>query len=177
MLNTTLVVVSKQPKSSLKIQNKKPSVKQPRSNSRPKTAFRGRSEMFNSTTPIKFLSNLEESIRGSVSRGAKGPKSKGANGAKDHLANSQVIIISGKQQSNINVKSGSKHATLNNTIYMTNQSVVDSKAKNEKDLGGTQTLLQTTQSDMKINTLKKQIHEIVRASETSQQSSKIKLRL
>jgi hypothetical protein len=121
-----------------------------RSSSRAKSAYRGRSEMFNSTTPIKFVSNLEESIRDSLSRGHKGNKSK-PKGAKDQLANSQVIIISGQNQAksytraNLNVKTSTKHTTLNNTIYMTNQSVVDSVTKNnEKELGRTQTLLQTT---------------------------------
>jgi len=77
MLNTTLIGglasrTSKQP--AIKISAKDKNVvqtsnasntKQPRNNTRAKSACRGKSDIFNSTTPIKFFSNLEESIRDS----------------------------------------------------------------------------------------------------------------
>jgi hypothetical protein len=57
---------------------------------------------------------------------------------KDQMANSQVIVISAHQAKNkkasLNV---SKQSNLNTTIYMTNQSVVDSTVLNDKELGGT----------------------------------------
>ena len=63
---------------------------------------------------------------------------------------------------------------------MTNQG--DSVIQNDKDFGATQTLLQATQSEAKMTSLKKTINEIMKNSEKqplerSQQSSKIKLRL
>lgn len=98
MLNTTLVVACAQKagKSSLKIQTKDKnathgsitsSQKPARSNSRAKSACRGKSDIFNSTTPIKFFSNLEESIRDSQSRGPKSKITK-ADKSKDQMANS-----------------------------------------------------------------------------------------
>lgn len=143
-----------------------------RSSSRVKSAQRGKNELFNSTTPLKFVSNFDETIRDNQGRpGQKQIRPAKADKARD--TESSIVITAKVKKASIGKQSAQNPAFF--TVHPGGESTLERTDKNI-----TQTLLSVAQSEnnVKLTGIKRQLNEIIRHQDKGSQSpSKIRLRL